>query len=54
MLKVFTRYISIIIAFFVIFGFYIAPRSVVAYNTKNLIAVSRTAQEDILKVAEQK
>lgn len=54
MLKVFTKYIAVIIAALAIFSFYFAPRSVVAYNTKNLTAVSQKVQKDILKIPEQK
>jgi hypothetical protein len=54
MLKTIEKYMVIIIAAFVIFNFYFAPRSVVAYNTRNLTSVSQTVQEDILKVAQEK
>jgi len=54
MLKVLMKYIIVVIAAFAISGFYLAPKSVVAYNTKNLTAVSQTVQEGVLKVAEQK
>lgn len=49
------KYIWIIITMLMVFSFYFTPRSIVAYNTRNLTAVSsKTVEADILKVVHGK
>ncbi|HHW02979.1 MAG TPA: hypothetical protein GXX35_09230 [Thermoanaerobacterales bacterium] len=48
------RYVLIIITAFVLLSFYSLPKSVVAYNTRNLTPVSEAVREDVLKVAQEK
>lgn len=40
------RYITLVIVFIVLINFYLAPKSIVAYNTKNLAFLSILADNN--------
>jgi len=44
-----SRCIVLAITFLVLMNFYLAPKSVVAYNTKNLTTMNIMARQDITK-----
>lgn len=43
------RYIVLAITFLILVNFYLTPKSIVAYNTKNLTTINVMAKNDIIK-----
>lgn len=43
------KYIVLVLAFIILINFYLAPKSIVAYNTKNLTATNVIAKNDTVK-----
>lgn len=43
------RYIVLVIAFLILMNFYLAPKSTIAYNTKNLTTMNVMAKNDMTK-----